>query len=97
MGKNENIKKLTKKQKLLKTMEIPISSVSVSLSDDIKAQVEGCDSIILYDDSEVKLSAGKFIINFVGSNLQITRYDSVLTVIEGFINMVQYERGRGAV
>ena len=93
MGKKEKAKKLTKKQKLLKAMEIPISGVKLFVSDDIKAEIEGCTGIMTYEENEVRLSAGKLLIGFIGSNLQITQYDSRLTVIEGFINSVSYERG----
>ena len=93
MGKREKTKKLTKKQKILKAMEIPISGVRLLVSDDNRAEIEGCTGIVIYDENEVKLSAGKLAIGFVGSNLQITQYDSRLTVIEGFINSVNYERG----
>jgi len=86
-------KKMTKKQKLLKAMEIPISGVKLFVSDDIKAEIEGCTGIMTYEENEVRLSAGKLLIGFIGSNLQITQYDSRLTVIEGFINSVSYERG----
>lgn len=93
MNKKEKPKKLTKKQKILKAMEIPVSSVKLCISDDIKAEIEGCTGIVIYDENEVKLSAGKLTVGFIGSNMQITQYDSKLTVIEGFINSVSYERG----
>lgn len=93
MDKKEKPKKLTKKQKILKAMEIPVSGVKLCISDDIKAEIEGCTGIVIYDENEVKLSAGKLTVGFIGSNMQITQYDSKLTVIEGFISSVSYERG----
>jgi hypothetical protein len=63
------------------------------MTDDIRAEIEGCTGIVIYDENEVRLSAGRLAIGFVGSNLQITQYDSTLTVIEGFISAVNYERG----
>ena len=93
MAKTENVKKLTKKQRFLKAVEIPISGVKLYISDDVRAEIEGCRSILTYDENEIKLSAGKLKIGFVGSDLQITQYDDRLTVIEGFINSVNYERG----
>ncbi len=93
MDKKEKPRKLTKKQKILKAMEIPVSGVKLCISDDIKAEIEGCTGIVIYDENEVKLTAGKLTVGFIGSNMQITQYDSKLTVIEGFINSVSYERG----
>lgn len=93
MGKREKAKKLTKKQKFLKAVQLPVSGIKLRVTDDIRAEVEGCTGIVIYDENEVKLSAGKLAIGFIGSSLQITQYDSTLTVIEGFINAVNYERG----
>ncbi len=93
MGSNEKNNKITKKQRLLRSMEIPISGIRLEISDDISAELEGCTGILAYDENEVRLSAGKLIICLVGSNLQITQYDKQMTVIEGIINMVRYERG----
>ncbi|MBR5272652.1 MAG: YabP/YqfC family sporulation protein [Clostridia bacterium] len=85
--------KLTKKQKLLKAMEFSIGGVKLYMIDNIRAEVEGCKSIVAYDEWGVKLLTDKFVVGFEGSGLQITRYDSAMTIIEGFINTVQYERG----
>lgn len=93
MDKKEKPKKLTKKQKILRAMEIPVSGVKLCISDDIKAEIEGCTGIVIYDENEVKLTAGRLTVGFIGSNMQITQYDSKLTVIEGFINSISYERG----
>lgn len=93
MARAENGRRLTKKQRFLKAMEIPISGVKLCVSDDVRAELEGCKTILTYDENEIKLSAGKLKIGFIGSNLQITQYDDRLTVIEGIINSVSYERG----
>ena len=93
MSKKEKNNKITKKQKILKSMEIPISGIRLEIRDDVRAELEGCTGILAYDENEVKLSVGKLIIGFAGSNLQITQYDRQMTVIEGIINMVRYERG----
>lgn len=93
MRKREKTKKLTKKQKILKAAQLPLSGVKLRISDDIRVELEGCTGILVYDENEVKLSAGKLSIGFAGSNLQITQYDGNLTIIEGFINAVSYERG----
>ena len=94
MEKKEKPRKLTKKQMLLKAVQLPVGGVKLRVIDDIRAEIEGCTGIIVYDENEVKLSAGRLAIGFVGSNLQIAQYDSNLTIIEGFINCVNYERGK---
>lgn len=93
MGKKQKTQKLSAKQKIFRAMAIPLNGVRLCVSDNIKAEIEGCTGIIIYDENEVKLSAGRLILRFVGSSLQITQYDNKLTVIEGFISSVSYERG----
>ena len=93
VARKEKPQRLTKKQRFLRTMEIPLSAVRLCVSDNIRAEVEGCTGIAAYEENEVELLAGKLRIGFVGSDLQIIQYDGRLTVIEGFINCVKYERG----
>lgn len=91
-GKDKSMK-LTGKQKLFRAMEFSFGGVKLSMTDNIKAQVEGCRGIASYDETQVRLLTDKFILGFTGNSLQITRYDNIMTIIEGFIDSVQYERG----
>ncbi|MBR5774493.1 MAG: YabP/YqfC family sporulation protein [Clostridia bacterium] len=93
MSKSEKPRRLTKKQRFLRAVEIPISAVRLCVSDDIRAQIEGRTTILAYEENEVRLLAGRLKISFVGTDLQITQYDSERTVIEGLIQSVSYERG----
>ena len=92
MKSKDKSKKLTTRQKLFKAMEFSFGGVRLSMTDNIKAQVEGCKGIVTYDEECVRLLTDKFILGFTGNSLQITRYDNIMTIVEGFIDSVHYER-----
>ena len=95
MGKSKNTAGLTPKQRLLRAVELPLTSVGksvkITLSDNIRADIEGAQGIIEYDDSIVKLRAGKLTVILLGRDLRITEYSEALTAVEGIINNLSYE------
>ena len=93
MGNKDEGVRLTKKQRIMKSMALPLGGVRLHVTDNIRAELEGCTGILAYDENEVRLSVGKLIVSLVGVDLQITRYDSEMTVIEGLVSTIRYERG----
>lgn len=54
------------------------------------ALVDGCKSVLEYDDSVIKLNLGKNSITFHGSNLEIRSLSLEQAVIDGFIAAVDF-------
>ena len=96
MSGEKERKALSPKQRFLRAMELPYNSmgkcIKLFVFDNVRAQLEGVDSIIEYDENIVKLGSGKTVITFVGDKFKISEYSPEITVVEGAINEVRYDR-----
>ena len=96
MGKEKEKKVLTRKQRLLRAMDMPYGSMGKSIRlyicDNVRAEFEGADTILEYDENVVKLGVGKLIITLIGDRFQIHEYSGDITVVEGLISEVKYEK-----
>lgn len=54
------------------------------------ALIDGCKSIMEYDDSAVKLSFGKSAVTIRGSNLSIKSLSMEQAMVEGFILCIEF-------
>lgn len=54
------------------------------------ALIDGCKSILEYDDSVVKLSLGKSAVTIRGNNLSIKSLSMEQAMVEGFILCVEF-------
>lgn len=95
-GKRKGENRVSFAQKILKEAQLPLltldTSVRVTLSDNLRADVEGADGIIDYDQNTVKLKSKRLIITITGNDLCINQYSETITSIEGFIHFIGYER-----
>lgn len=81
-------------EKLNDTLEIPQSagpgSVQIELSGNREALVDGCQNILQYDDSTIRLSTGRLVICFSGSDLSVTAMQQNQIRITGTILSVDF-------
>ena len=52
--------------------------------------VEGCKSIVEYDENIIKISTKKMFIQFLGRNLRIKCLNTDSLVIQGFITSIEF-------
>lgn len=92
--RNAHKKLLTWTEKINDTLEIPQvtapGTARIELSDNKEALVEGCQNILQYDDSVVRISTGRLIISFSGSHLSINALQQGQIRITGTILSVDY-------
>ena len=96
MNKGKRVSKERLSQRILKETEIPLltlgSGVRVTVSDNLRADIEGAEGIVDYDNNTVKLKSKKLVITITGNDLCINQYSDAMTSVEGFIHFVGYER-----
>lgn len=56
-----------------------------------EAVIEGCRSILQYDENVVRINMGKMITSFEGRDLQIKCLKPDSLVIEGFITEIRFD------
>jgi sporulation protein YqfC len=92
--KIENQQKTTFMQRVAKVMELPIDLVSgmshMELSGNREAVVDGCTSVLEFDENIVRLSVGKYIIRFNGRGLTLKELTKNSVVVEGFITSIEF-------
>lgn len=54
------------------------------------AMVDGCKSVLEYNDSLIKLNLGRNCVSFCGSGLTIKSLDSQQAIIEGMIIAIEF-------
>lgn len=54
------------------------------------ALIDGCKSVMEYDDSVVKLNLGKMTVAFRGNSLTIKSLSMEQAMVEGFIALVEF-------
>lgn len=53
--------------------------------------IEGCRSILQYDENIIRINTGKMITSFEGRNLQIRCLTQDSLIIEGFITAIRFD------
>ena len=80
-------------RKMLESVEIPVEimsgSTKIELVGDHEITVENCKGIIDYDDSYIKLSAGRYPVTVYGKGLLLTNLSEHLLMIKGLINQIE--------
>ncbi|MFQ8600191.1 MAG: YabP/YqfC family sporulation protein [Oscillospiraceae bacterium] len=80
--------------KIAQVLEVPENSIlntcQMELLSNREAVVEGCQGVLEYDDTTVRLNMGSMIVRFLGRNLQIKGMTADSLVVEGFITSIEY-------
>lgn len=81
--------------KISKALEIPAiisqHSAHIELMDNTEAIIDGVSGVILYDESEIRLSVGRREIKFSGQNLELRTFNNREAVVVGEILSVEFE------
>ncbi len=81
--------------KISKALEIPAiisqNSAHIELMDNTEAIIDGVSGVILYDESEIRLSVGRREIKFSGQNLELRTFNDREAVVVGEILSVEFE------
>lgn len=72
------------------TAEDLVPPVRVELLSNRQAVIDGCRGILEYNETCIRLSAGRMVIRFVGSGLQLRNYGQSGAVVEGQICSVNF-------
>ena len=85
---------ISRKEKLKEMIKSPISSllnsVHLEMNGNKEVIIEGCKSILEYDENLVKISVKNMTISFFGRNLLIKCLTSDSLVIDGFITSIEF-------
>lgn len=80
--------------RLSRLLDLPSSAISkipqIEVSGNREAIIEGCQGVLEYDESSIKLNAGKMSIHFTGRNLQIKVLTHDSAVVEGYITGILF-------
>lgn len=80
--------------RLCTSMELPEEACrncsKIEIVSNCSAVVDGCRSVLEYDESTVKLSLGKNTVTFGGTGLSISSLSSCQAMIEGMIISVVF-------
>ena len=81
-------------EKINDSLEIPNAALpdvaQIELSGNREAMVDGCQGILQYTDSAIRLSTGRLIVRFTGSELRVCAMQSGQIRISGLIAAVDF-------
>jgi len=82
------------KRVLPDVFDIPGSALGgithIEMAENREAVVDGCQGVLEYDDSVIKLATGKMVVKFIGRGLQINVLTRDSAVVTGFITSVEF-------
>ncbi len=81
--------------RIANALDIPPSVIctglaQMELSGNREAVIDGCQGILEYDDTVVKLDTGKVMVRFIGRNMQIKSMTAESIVVTGFFNAIEF-------
>ena len=93
-GRNAKRELLRWTEKLSDTLDIPTAAVpgtaQIELAGNREAIVDGCQGILQYEDNVIRLSTGRLIVRFTGSELMIRTMQENQILISGTILSVDF-------
>lgn len=93
-NREEKAHPLTAKELMAKALELPQGIVPgnahIELMGNREAVVEGCKSVLEYDETQICLNTGSGIVRFAGSDLSIRALNGEEASIEGFIATIEF-------
>ena len=76
-------------------LEIPLGSVAstakIELSDNRRAVIEGCQGILEYDDTVIRLATGGGTVKFEGDGLGVSCLSETSAVVIGLIARIEWQ------
>lgn len=57
----------------------------IEMSGNREMIIDGCKGVVQYDETQIKLSLGEYVLSLSGDNLVINSFDSSVAVISGQI------------
>lgn len=82
------------KNRLSQLFDIPQGAMmgvpQIEIAGNREAVIDGCQGILAYDESMIRLACGKQTIAFSGRNLQISALTRDSAVVTGFITRIEF-------
>lgn len=79
---------------LTRLFDIPASAITgacqIEISGNNEAVVDGCQGVLEYDNTGIKLATNKMSVKFTGRGLQIRVLTRSSAVVEGFITGIEF-------
>ncbi len=76
-------------------LEMPLGSVAstarIELSDNRRAVIEGCQGILEYDDTVIRLVTGSGVVRFEGGDLGVSCMNDTSAVVVGLIARIELQ------
>ena len=72
------------------SLGVMLNPISIEIKGNREAVVEGCKSILHYDENIIKVNMNKMIVSFFGRNLEIKCLTTDSLVIKGFITSIEF-------
>lgn len=72
------------------SLGVMLSPISIEIKGNREAVIEGCKSVLHYDENIVKVSMNKMIVSFFGRNMEIKCLTADSLVIRGFITSIEF-------
>lgn len=76
-------------------LEMPIGSLAstarIEISDNRRALVEGCQGILEYDNTVIRLSTGSGVVRFEGGDLSVSCMNQSAAVVNGLIARIELQ------
>lgn len=76
-------------------LELPLGSLAstarIEISDNRQALVEGCQGILEYDDTVIRLATGSGVVRFEGGDLTVFSMDQSAAIVGGLIARIELQ------
>ena len=79
---------------IARLLDIPASAIAgncqMEISGNREVVIDGCQGILEYDETVIKLATGKMSVKFTGRGLQIRVLTHSSAVVEGFLTGIEF-------
>ena len=63
---------------------------NIEISDNTSATIEGCKGVVEYSTKVIRVNLGKYIVSFVGRNMNLKYISSSSLIVEGFFLNIEF-------
>lgn len=95
LGKKKNKHKSAEKLQIIASkMQMPTGAMPncthFEMNSNREVSIEGCKSILQYDENIIRINTGKMVTSFLGRNLSIKCLTPDSLVVQGFITSIEF-------
>ncbi len=95
MAKRKKRQASTAAKQIEQWFELPLGSLAstarIEISDNRRALVEGCQGILEYDNTVIRLSTGSGVVRFEGGDLSVSCMNNAAAEVNGLIARIELQ------